>query len=173
VRIKVEHEPGGPIDREPPRAAGSQEGVGPMAAGAPAAAQPEPSSVAEQQRSVLVVDDDPDFRYQISALLEREGFSVVAVEGEIQAEAALREQRPDLAVVDLIMEHLDGGFALAHRLKRLTPPVPVILVTSLAREAGRDYFEGLPRSWAEHDTILHKPVRLEDLRREIVRLLPR
>ncbi|HSM52381.1 MAG TPA: response regulator, partial [Thermoanaerobaculia bacterium] len=81
---------------------------------------------------------------------------------------------PDLAVIDLMMEHVDGGFSLAYRLKKREPPVPVIMVTAVAAETGLDFasaFQGAP-GWMRVDAMLSKPVRFEQLRREIDRLLP-
>lgn len=126
------------------------------------------------KRTVLVVDDDEDFREQMTLQLEAAGFEVVAADGETAALAALDGPAPDLAVIDLMMEHVDGGFALAYRLKKREPPVPVIMVTAVAAETGLDFasaFQGAP-GWMRVDAMLSKPVRVEQLRREIDRLLP-
>lgn len=126
------------------------------------------------KRTVLVVDDDEDFRDQMTLQLEAAGFEVVAADGEAAALAALEGAAPDLAVIDLMMEHMDGGFALAYRLKKRQPPVPVIMVTAVAAETGLDFasaFQGSP-GWMRVDAMLSKPVRFEQLRREIDRLLP-
>lgn len=126
------------------------------------------------KRTVLVVDDDEDFREQMTLQLEAAGFEVVAADGEAAALAALEGSAPDLAVIDLMMEHVDGGFSLAYRLKKREPPVPVIMVTAVAAETGLDFasaFQGAP-GWMRVDAMLSKPVRFEQLRREIDRLLP-
>ena len=126
------------------------------------------------KRTVLVVDDDEDFREQMTIQLEAAGFVVVAADGETAALAALEGSAPDLAVIDLMMEHMDGGFSLAYRLKKREPPVPVIMVTAVAAETGLDFasaFQGAP-GWMRVDAMLSKPVRFEQLRREIDRLLP-
>ncbi|MCL4837501.1 MAG: response regulator [Thermoanaerobaculia bacterium] len=126
------------------------------------------------RRTVLVVDDDEDFRDQMTLQLEAAGFEVVAADGEAAALAALEGAAPDLAVIDLMMEHMDGGFALAYRLKKRQPPVPVIMVTAVAAETGLDFASALQGSpgWMRVDAMLSKPVRFEQLRREIDRLLP-
>jgi CheY-like chemotaxis protein len=125
--------------------------------------------------TVLVVDDDEDFRSQLVVQLEAAGFQVVAVDGESKAAEALQTLRPDLAVVDLMMEHPDGGFALSYRLKKLVPPVPVIMVTGVTSETGLDFSStsDSERSWVKVDAMLSKPVRFEQLQREIDRLLRR
>jgi CheY-like chemotaxis protein len=128
----------------------------------------------ERKRTILVVDDDEDFRLQTEMQLRALGFEVVAVNGEDQADEVLRDLSPDLAVVDLMMERMDGGFALSYRLKKRQPPVPVILVTGVTAETGLDFSEttDAERAWIKADAMLSKPVRFEQLRREIERLLP-
>lgn len=122
--------------------------------------------------TILVVDDDQDFRTQLVLQLEAAGFAVVAVEGEEQAVETLRTLHPDLAIVDLMMERLDSGFALAYRLKKLQPPVPVVMVTGVAAETGLDFTttSEAERAWVKADAMLTKPVRFEQLEREIDRL---
>jgi CheY-like chemotaxis protein len=126
-------------------------------------------------RTILVVDDDEDFRTQLVMQLQAAGFTVVALDGEAKAAEALRTLHPDLAIVDLMMEHVDGGFALSYRLKKMQPPVPVIMVTGVAAETGLDFATAsdAEKSWIKADAMLNKPVRFEQLKREIDRLLSR
>jgi len=123
---------------------------------------------------VLVVDDDEDFRAQMRTQLEAAGYDVTAAEGESAADALLAATRPDLAIVDLMMERPDGGFALSYRLKKLYPDVPVIMVTGVTHETGLDFTTttAADRAWIKADAMLVKPVRFEQLRRELERLLP-
>lgn len=124
---------------------------------------------------VLVVDDDEDFRRQLSMQLEAAGYAVIAANGEAAAEKILEETRPDLAVVDLMMEHADGGFVLSYRLKKRYPDVPVVMVTGVVHETGHDFTTdtAAERAWIKADAVLVKPVRFEQLKRELARLLPR
>jgi len=126
-----------------------------------------------EPKTILVVDDDEDYRDQTAWRLERAGYRVRTAKGAGEASQRLAEGRPDLAVVDLMMEHADSGFTLCHRLKQQEPPVPVILVTGVAREAGFtfDAQTSAERSWVRADAILDKPVLFEQLEREIRRLL--
>ncbi len=132
-----------------------------------------PHTTPERHRTILVVDDDEDFRAQLELQLSAAGFAVIAVEGEAQALEALRTVRPDLAIVDLMMERLDSGFSLAYRLKKLEPPVPVVMVTGVAAETGLDFSTATDgeRAWVKADAMLTKPVRFEQLAREVDRLL--
>lgn len=130
--------------------------------------------MSDTPRTVLVVDDDEDFRAQMTLQLEAAGFTVAVADGETAAAKLLESLVPDLAVIDLMMEHVDGGFALAYRLKKRQPPVPVIMVTAVAAETGLDFTAAseAEKGWLKVDAMLSKPVRFEQLRREIARLLP-
>jgi CheY-like chemotaxis protein len=125
-----------------------------------------------EPRTILVVDDDPDFLFQMEAMLKKAGHRVVTADGQKTAEEILKTLRPDLAVVDLMMEHADGGFALSYHIKKKDPSIPVILVTAVVSETGIEFDAATDeeRSWVKADAFLSKPVRYEQLDREMRRL---
>jgi CheY-like chemotaxis protein len=127
-------------------------------------------------RTILMVDDDDDFLDQMGARLEADGFKVLRAEGQARAEELLRQGVDfDLAVVDLMMEHMDSGFVLCHEIKRRDATRAVILATGVKAETGMDFDTATDeeRSWVHADATLAKPIRYEQLRREIDRLLAR
>jgi DNA-binding NarL/FixJ family response regulator len=78
---------------------------------------------------VLIVDDEPVFRRQLRRLLTEAGLLIVAEARNIaEAELHVRTQKPDLAVVDLMLRDIDGMEGIA-RLKALCPHLRVILVS--------------------------------------------
>jgi CheY-like chemotaxis protein len=128
---------------------------------------------AKMNKTILVVDDDVDFLTQHKLYLETLGYSVVTAQSQRQAEEFLKTQRPDLAMVDLMMEHVDGGFALCYHIKKIDAAIPVILVTAVTSETGLEFDASTQeeRSWVKADVMLAKPVRFDQLKREIERLL--
>ena len=123
---------------------------------------------------VLLVDDDSDFLWQQKTQLEAAGFEVATAVGEVEAKQALSARRPDLAVIDVMMDNPDTGFTLCYYIRKRDPSIPLILVTSIVSETGLDF--GLSsdndRAWIRADALLAKPIRFEQLKREIDRLLP-
>ncbi|HEY0778185.1 MAG TPA: response regulator, partial [Gemmatirosa sp.] len=90
---------------------------------------------------VLVIDDDPDARRITAQVLRGEGATVrEAGDGEAGL-AAMRRQRPDVAVVDLMMPVLDGfGVLAAMRADVRLRGVPVVVLTTKAlTPPERDY----------------------------------
>jgi CheY-like chemotaxis protein len=122
---------------------------------------------------ILLVDDDEDFLFQHRIQLENSGFEVKTATTRALAETEAKAFRPDLAIVDLMMEQHDDGFILVHHLKRLDPGLPIIMVTAVAAETGLNFAPASAdeRRWVGADAVLAKPIRFEQLKREIDRLL--
>ena len=124
-------------------------------------------------RKALVVDDDDDFLFQEKKALEILGFSVETAGGRLEAMEKLETYKPDLALIDLMMEEKDSGFVLAHHIKKMKPSIPVILVTAVTSETGLQFdmdSQGAHR-WINADAMLVKPVRVEQLKMEIERVM--
>jgi DNA-binding response OmpR family regulator len=88
---------------------------------------------------LLLVEDDRYLRRAAAVTLQRAGYAVTtAVDGE-QALAAVREQAPDLVLLDLIMPKIQG-FEVLERLKAdaATAPIPVIVLSNLGQEGDRE-----------------------------------
>ncbi len=124
-------------------------------------------------KKVLIVDDDPDVLDQVALILEGAGHEVARAESAAEAEELLLSVRPDLAVVDVMMEHPDSGIKLCHDIRRLHPDAPIILLTAVHSATGLSFKSASPQaqSWIKADLILDKPVHPERLCNEVRRLL--
>jgi len=125
------------------------------------------------KKKILVVDDDPDVIDQLLLTLAAQGYEVTSASGQGEAEELLMSFRPDLAIVDLMMEEMDSGFILCHHIKKIYPETPVILLTAVTATTGITFdTQGAEaRTWVKADKVLDKPVRPEQLRVEVCRLL--
>jgi len=89
-----------------------------------------------EQRLILIADDDEDILALVKAVLERSGHEVVAVGDGAEALASVRARRPDLAVLDITMPHVDGLEVLRRlRADAETTTLPVVLLSAQAQEA--------------------------------------
>ena len=124
-------------------------------------------------KTILVVDDEQGFREEEREFLEAEGYSVVEAEGRVHAHELLNQRHYDMALVDLMMEEADSGFVLAREIKRARPEMPVIIITGVATEMGVEFDVSSEeeRRWIKADALLAKPIRFEQLTREMNRLL--
>jgi two-component system response regulator MprA len=106
---------------------------------------------------VLVIDDDEEIRASLRRGLAFEGFKVtLAADGE-EALRSIRDDRPDLAVLDIMMPGLDG-LEVVRRLRQADEQLPVIMLT--ARDAVPDRVTGLE---AGADDYLVKPFAFSEL----------
>ena len=126
-----------------------------------------------EAKTILVVDDDLDILEQHALLLKADGYNVVQASSVAEAEETILTVRPDLAILDLMMEDKDAGFVLCNQLKRLYADLPVIIVSNVTPTTGLDFRprNAEERSWVRADVMLNKPIVAERLRSEIRRLL--
>ncbi len=124
-------------------------------------------------KRILLVDDDVDYLATLQVQLEASGYEVTSADSVDKGLEALEQCQPDIAVVDLMMQEQDDGFRLCYHIKKKTPTVPVIMVTAVMSETGFDFGAATEeeRRWIKADGFLAKPVRLEQLIREVERLV--
>jgi DNA-binding NtrC family response regulator len=125
------------------------------------------------KKTILIVDDDMDYLFQLKLKVERFGFEVVTADGQREGEKVIESLKPDLAIFDLMMENEDSGFVLSYKIKKKYPDVPVILATAVTAETGMsfDLSENSNRSWIKADLFLDKGIRADQLEKEIKKLL--
>ena len=111
------------------------------------------------KRRILYVEDDPDYREAVRAILEAAGYEVVEAVSAEEGLAAFRECAPDAALVDLMMEEVDAGMTLTKELRAAGASIPVFLLSSVGDALS------LERAAEELGVaaILQKPIRAETL----------
>ncbi|MCP4218183.1 MAG: response regulator [bacterium] len=126
----------------------------------------------DKKKTILVVDDDIDILEQTIAHLTGAGYDVVGKNSEKEGRDYLKENTPDMAVLDLMMENHDSGFILSHKIKRMDKDVPVVIVTAVTSQTGIHFNTTTrdERSWIKADAFIEKPIRYEQLLGEIARL---
>ncbi|MHB1006241.1 MAG: response regulator [Chloroflexota bacterium] len=114
------------------------------------------------QGRVLIIDDDIDFLETAEAVLAGAGYEVTTARSGEEGVSQANGAHPDVIILDLMLEHPDAGFTVAHTLKN-TPElasVPIIMVTAVAREAGFrfDLNSEEARKWIKVERLLNKPI---------------
>ncbi len=89
----------------------------------------------ETKQKILVVDDDQTIVKVIKNILEGEGFDVAIAYDGIDALVQVKEYKPDLIVLDIMMPELNG-YDVCHKIKFDSPykNVPIIIITSRDQE---------------------------------------
>ncbi len=124
------------------------------------------------KKTILLVDDDQDYLYQMKTRVESFGFQTMLAESQKEAEDLIETTKPDLAILDLMMENEDSGFILCYKMKKKYPGVPIIIATGVAAETGIsfDINDENNRKWIRADRFLEKGIRSEKLN-EVIELL--
>ena len=112
---------------------------------------------------ILIVDDDADFAEVVRATLEAESFQVTCASDGAQGLARMREDKPDLVLLDVIMAHPTEGVDVSEEIRE-DPElrnIPVVMITSIT---DTEYVGHFPTDrYLSVDQFLTKPVPLAKL----------
>ena len=84
-----------------------------------------------EKNTVLYVDDDDDYLDAVEQILGAAGYQMVRANTAEEGLAEFRRARPDVILVDLMMEEVDAGTTLVRELERLQNQAPVYMISSL------------------------------------------
>jgi CheY-like chemotaxis protein len=111
---------------------------------------------------ILFVDDDRDFLAAQTALFAGHGYEVVTLDRVEGALERISQERPDVIVLDLMMEHYDSGFLLGRRIRQdpAMRDVPILMLSGVASATGHKFAAEAAalKDWIKLDAFLDKPV---------------
>src|SRR5208283_268012 len=124
---------------------------------------------------ILLVDDDVDFIELNKAVLLNQGYEVAEAFSGREAMEKVRFEKPDLIVLDLMMEKHDTGFTFAKAVKAdpLYKNVPILMLTAVSGTTGYDFSQELDGYWMKTDDYASKPLPPEELVKRVKDLLAR
>lgn len=118
-------------------------------------------------KKILLVDDDADILEQTKMLLQAQGYEVITADNGKDAWRSFEENKPDAALLDLMMEEHDTGFVLSYKIKKTAhgKNIPVIVFTSATYITGFKFDSSTTeeRDWLKCDAVLNKPINIEDV----------
>ena len=118
---------------------------------------------------ILVVDDDPDITETIRLVLEKAGHKVSSASNQRDGIQAAEKFKPDLLLLDVMMEESDDGIAMAQELRRRGFKKPILMLTSLGSVTG--YTFGLQEGVVPVDDFQEKPISPAKLLERVSALL--
>lgn len=108
---------------------------------------------------ILIVDDDEDIVKLVSIRLARSGFKVSSASSAGEALAYLKEKKPDLIILDLIMPGIDGfEFLEKMRLEDKNKDIPVIMLSGMG--ARKEKLKGLRMGIDDYVVKPYDPLEL-------------
>ncbi len=120
---------------------------------------------------ILIVDDDPDVVDACRLFLEKKGHTVSGAYSRAEGMQAVASVKPDLLILDVMMEQPDDGIAMAQDLRRQGAKLPILMLTSIGRVTGLEY--GRDNELVPVDEFQEKPIEPATLVAKVDKLLGR
>lgn len=118
---------------------------------------------------ILIVDDDPDVVEATTLFLKKEGHEVHSAFNKADGHKAIADIKPDLLILDVIMEQPDDGIAMAQELRRSGFKQPILMFTSISKVIGFDF--GKDSDLVPVDEFVEKPIKPAALLEKVNKLL--
>ncbi len=129
------------------------------------------------KRNVLIVDDDPDQRLTLRLPLEASGYQVSEAKSSAEGLKMVKEIRPDLIILDVMMDTATAGFQLALELHNADPAseykefrkTPILMLTAIHSTTPLRFAPD--EDYLPVQTFLEKPVQPEILLAKVRELI--
>jgi CheY-like chemotaxis protein len=112
----------------------------------------------------LVVDDDPDLVEAVSMHLENEDFRVAKAYDGVEAWDRIKEERPDLVILDVMMPR-KNGYAVCDEMKKdpQYKDITVVLLTAVGEAVPTTKYTHMDGKTSLADDFIPKPIDLDNL----------
>ncbi len=124
---------------------------------------------------ILIADDDLDIRESLQVILESRGYKVATAANKPECMEGIRADKPDLLILDIMMDSWQDGFEIARELKQAAEfkELPILMLTGVRNKTGMDFKSTAgDQAWCPFEGFLEKPVEPDVLVAEIEKLLP-
>ncbi|MHC4105679.1 MAG: response regulator [Planctomycetota bacterium] len=127
-----------------------------------------------ENAKIMIVDDDPDYINVVKTILEREQYIVVTAGDKTEGMEKIRAEKPDLAILDVMMDAWQDGFEMSRQLKKdpQLRNIPILMLTAVENRTSIDFKSTAPDPvWLPVDVFLDKAVQPQVLLNEVKKLL--
>jgi two-component system, OmpR family, alkaline phosphatase synthesis response regulator PhoP len=126
-----------------------------------------------KRKRILIVDDDTDFITATRAVLAGAGYEVAECTKAAEALARVREFRPDLLVLDVMMETGTAGFDVSYQVRKDPhyAKTPILMVTAIHQTTPLRFSPETDGEFLPVEKLLDKPVPADVLLTEVAHLL--
>lgn len=117
---------------------------------------------------IAVIDDDADIREASEIVLTSKGYQVILASNPKDGYEIIKTQKPDLIILDVMMDEPDDGFFLAQKLRREKITTPILMYTSISKTVGMDFGAS---EMVPVDDFVEKPITPDALIQKVEKLL--
>lgn len=117
---------------------------------------------------IAIIDDDPDIIEASEVVLKSNGHNVITANNPDDGFKLVKDNSPDLIILDVMMDEPDDGFFLAQRFRKEGLKTPILMYTSVSKTTGYDFGAG---DMVPVDEFVEKPISPEELLEKVNKLL--
>lgn len=137
---------------------GSEDGIG-------GCLQKKRGELPNGKKTVLIIDDDRDFCQSLQSLLETDGYEVVCAGTGTQGLKLALSGKPDLIILDVMMEHMWAGYEVTQTLKfhsscQSLHSVPIVMVSSVEQPPAQRFLRSVDSHMISPNVYLSKPLEV-------------
>lgn len=123
---------------------------------------------------VVIIDDNTDYLFTMETFLSRNGFEVSTAENGKEGLDLILKERPDVVLLDIMMETLFSGFEVCKQLRsdEGLKDMPIIGISGISEEININYEQWPDWEYFSPDAYMSKPVdkdRLLDLIDQVIK----
>ena len=125
-------------------------------------------------KKILIIDDDPDIVESMKVVLESKHYQVAVAESGAEGLKRVSIEKPDLIILDVMMEKGDTGFEVSRELKKNQnyKSIPILMLTAIKEKTGMGFEkEAGDEAWLPVDDYCDKPLKPELLLSKVENLL--
>jgi CheY-like chemotaxis protein len=126
----------------------------------------------DKQPYILITDDDPDILENLLTILGSRPYRLATARDGKQCLALIKEERPDLLILDMLMPRLDGwGVIRELRSDPQYADLPIMVLTTVVEDASRRRYELEVGMAMEVQDYVQKPAKPAELLQRVEKLL--
>ena len=126
----------------------------------------------DKQPYILITDDDPDILENLTTILGTQPYRLATARDGKQCLALIKQEQPDLLILDLLMPRLDGwGVIRELRSDPQYARLPIMVLTTVVEDASRRRYELEVGMAMDVQDYVQKPAKPTDLLQHVEKLL--
>ncbi|MBN2413950.1 response regulator [candidate division KSB1 bacterium] len=131
------------------------------------------------KNKILIIDDNADLRENYRTILESHGFKVIEAENGVEGLQKVKQDTPDLIILDVMMNDLTEGFHVAQTLRSKSTDseyneyknIPIMILSSIHKKYDFHFDRDVGTEWLPVDIFLNKPLEPDVLIKKINEIL--
>jgi two-component system alkaline phosphatase synthesis response regulator PhoP len=126
-----------------------------------------------EKKKILIIDDDKDYGEALRIVLENNGFKVDHVLNIQDGRKTLEADRPDLIILDVMMDKHTDGFDFCYSLKHddTCSNIPILMVTAVTDKTGFKFSPDTDGEYLQADDYVAKPIPVPELLSRVKKLI--